>query len=1392
MTRFFGPQVSWRQLSSSGGLPTRVELSTPSAQNISLLTDWIVRMGTSVNIVANGSQFVLADRQLRVQSLGVLRMQGVRVAGSTGSSALAIESSGKAIIANCTFQNCVAHANAMGLGGLDSHGGAFHIAKGGALDVQTTDITGNVARDGQTASVGGAIYALGGIVKMESVNMERNAALRGGMASFGGAMCLDAGSTADVSNGQFVGNLAKEGGVRSGGGAVFVSTGSILQMRGKKPARGRWYSRLSENFAIAVPNQKEETRTSGGAVWLEDQSSASISETQVTFNSAQAGNGYNVGGAFYVKESSVLLVRSVMQRNTAQDGRSAKGGAMFIQSASAVISDNVVSDNEARGKGLSEQVSGGAIMAVNSTLSLSGGSILRNLAQQDGKNGFASGGAIALESSSSAQLNLTDIAENVAQALANARGGALSASGSSVLHLVGPSLRENRAAASSGGLAEGGGISLHSASLVASDADLLENSALAGSGEAHGGFLSISPPSSAVIMRSNLLGNTVGSGDNTLTQNSLGGAVYASSGGSSSSQISILLSQVNRNSALKGRVLSAGGALYLDSSVVFAFDDSVTMQNRVEGASAAGGAIWFAGMTSTLTRVRFENNSAFANGVDGSALGGAVFHEGISMQLRTCQLVGNYVEIGFSAMLASAGALYVQTGAGATLMGCELTHNEAGGIGFYQQPPPASADAAGVVEAAGQLRASAAMQIYSGGSLALSDCQMVDGAAASVAQLAWWWIVCEDGEVVLRNSVFRASASYIYDPCPTTNGVCEAGRACPLNSDYRDCGTPPPSQQRRAITPERGEYDGGSLLKVSSKKVDVVIRGCKIGRLVVDSVPTMGVVNSTFDPPLSWSLPMPLGRNVSTSTLAAGACGILIAGEELCDPRALCVPRATGGVQCSCTGLGLSVTPGMYPDGQFCTQKSNMTLLLQSTVSFLSVSKPTRGLSFVDVLLVATGETSFPAPFGMTMQRSPAEQSVSTFAQPAVFATIKDTQELDGHHVIWEPPPSALQQVSLNRQARKFSDDKLYRVRIAIECNSLQKQVPSKCAADGDTFETVVTTGTEAQPTSVTIRAQVQAMVSCDNSKVELIPTENTVPKSAEIRVIVKAMDVDNIPVSRTRGDIRFRWNNDYFPHNWESGSNTYVADVPADKTERPGTYLLTVTVHNGWANAVGGTQSMCVLLQKKVYVQSETTQIIIGASAGSAIGLILIMFAALLYKNRERGKDFIVSFLSFEFLLTCEFVFESVNLAGDGHFVWTLQENRSKGWVLPVFYAGCVFAALSGLFFLVSLGTKIRLFSAKLQTRVHNSETMHRLRMRRQSLGGKKISAEVAQHKGVLDIKEKFLEIKLNRHKYFAFLGLALLEDLPFGEACDPSRALLVGPWCSVSRRWRACVSCA
>jgi hypothetical protein len=805
--------------------------------------------------------------------------------------------------------------------------------------------------------------------------------------------------------------------------------------------------------------------------------------------------------------------------------------------------------------------------------------------------------------------------------------------------------------------------------------------------------------------------------------------------------------------------LSAGGALYLDTGVVFACDDSVVMQNRVEGMSAAGGAVWFAGMASAFTRVRFENNSAFAIGADGSALGGAVFHQGTAMQLQTCQLVGNYAEIGDRAVHASAGALYTQAGAAARLLGCELVRNAAGGRGLYQQPPTVSGIALGAVDVAGQVRASSAMQIYSRGSLELSRCRMADEAAAPIAPVVWWWIVCEDGDVILRNSVFIASERYIYDPCPTTNSICEAGKVCPVDSDYSDCGT----------SPWPGAYDGGSLLRVASKQADVVIRGCNVVRLVIDAIPTMGVVNSTFEPPLNSNFNRnfnasgpTLGGNLSANTVGPGACGIVIAGEELCDPRALCVARATGGVQCSCTGPGLSVTPRAYPDGQFCTQKSNLTLLLQSSVSFLSVSKPTRGLSYVDVLLHATGEAAFVAPVGMTMQRSPAEQSVSTLARPTVFTTIQDEQELDGHRIIWEPPPSALTTLDLNRQARRFSDQKLYRARISIACN--RNQVPSNCAADGDIIETIVTTGTEAVPTAVTIRAQVQAIVSCDNSKVELQPTDNYVPKSSDIRVIVKAMDVDNMPVGYTRGDIRFQWNNGYFPYSWERGSNTYVADVPAALTDKPGTYLLTVTVRNGWVNVLGGTKDMCVLLQKKVYVQSETTQIIIGASAGGAIGLIAMLFAVLLYRNRERGEDFVVSFLSFEFLLTVEFVFESVNLAGDGHFVWTLKENRTKDWVLPVFYAACVFCGLSGLFFLASVFTKVRLFVAKLQTRVHNSETMHKLRMRRQSLGGKKISADVAQHKSVADMKEKFLEIKLNRHKYFAFLGLALFEDLPLG----------------------------
>ena len=64
------------------------------------------------------------------------------------------------------------------------------------------------------------------------------------------------------------------------------------------------------------------------------------------------------------------------------------------------------------------------------------------------------------------------------------------------------------------------------------------------------------------------------------------------------------------------------------------------------------------------------------------------------------------------------------------------------------------------------------------------------------------------------------------------------------------------------------------------------------------------------------------------------------AGEHVCDERARCLSRKSGGVECACVGQGLQPKPGLPDDGRQCAQDGKLGLLLEAESVFTTVLKP--------------------------------------------------------------------------------------------------------------------------------------------------------------------------------------------------------------------------------------------------------------------------------------------------------------------------------------------------------------------------------------------------------------------------------------------------------------------
>jgi hypothetical protein len=230
-------------------------------------------------------------------------------------------------------------------------------------------------------------------------------------------------------------------------------------------------------------------------------------------------------------------------------------------------------------------------------------------------------------------------------------------------------------------------------------------------------------------------------------------------------------------------------------------------------------------------------------------------------------------------------------------------------------------------------------------------CPKTCSSEFSFARPGPWWLVSEGGSLALRSSTFLHSS--VSDPCEmeyaalARNGACNVPKQCSAG-DWDDCGAP-----------QAASEGAGKLLNVLSASVDVLIRNCTALNLTLQSQATLGVVDSVFDPPLD---------TASMRTVSPPSCGIRVAGEELCDPRANCTLAASGGVHCACVG-GLRYKPGAPEDGTQCQQDTFIDMQVLSKLANTRVRKPSNntGAPSMTIDVRAFGEQPFEAPYQVTL-----------------------------------------------------------------------------------------------------------------------------------------------------------------------------------------------------------------------------------------------------------------------------------------------------------------------------------------------------------------------------------------------------------------------------------------
>lgn len=210
----------------------------------------------------------------------------------------------------------------------------------------------------------------------------------------------------------------------------------------------------------------------------------------------------------------------------------------------------------------------------------------------------------------------------------------------------------------------------------------------------------------------------------------------------------------------------------------------------------------------------------------------------------------------------------------------------------------------------------------------------------------------------------------------------------------------------------------------------------------------LGIVGAAFEPPIAPSI----------QTLQPPNCGVQLAGQQLCDERAICEQVWSGGVSCSCGGVGLRYKPGYPTDGQHCEQDPTLKASVQAATVSITVPKPGRSIP-LQLIAAATGEMPFSIVYDVTVRwRTQQGQQLSDVNATTTHSS--GPLSAYGQYIDWDrSSPAANWSADLDANARRFSETRHHGFSVRMDCEGPPGGAAAAagvCAADGDVIETTM------------------------------------------------------------------------------------------------------------------------------------------------------------------------------------------------------------------------------------------------------------------------------------------------------------------------------------------------
>ena len=249
--------------------------------------------------------------------------------------------------------------------------------------------------------------------------------------------------------------------------------------------------------------------------------------------------------------------------------------------------------------------------------------------------------------------------------------------------------------------------------------------------------------------------------------------------------------------------------------------------------------------------------------------------------------------------------------------------------------------------------------------------------------------------------------------------------------------------------------------------------------------------------------------------------------------------------------------------------------------------------------------------------------------------------------------------------------------------------------------------------------SQVVAIASCQRSSVEWMQSDAELTRDTRmVQAYVTVLDIDNLEINTTKpeGVVEIVSPSSYYKLQLMrpiAGGSAVFVEIPVGVRSELGSYVVRVWLSDAW-DEPKQTRGPCMLFERTIVVGEPQLDIKLVILL-SLLGVVLLTLSAvltyLIYKNKAKATELLLSVAEFEGLLTVEMAAEVWNIAGGSFFMSTIFENKAKPMVYKLLWPYVVFFSLGSACSLVSIAIKALLFYGKFCARYTHTHRHARAR---------------------------------------------------------------------------------